>query len=74
MTSTLQHEIQMRPDFSMLKVSLEQGQKVHAEPSAMAAIADRIAIKSGANQGSPRPPHQGGFYFAETEHFHSCHM
>ncbi|MCE2786336.1 MAG: TIGR00266 family protein [Pirellula sp.] len=52
MTSTLQHEIQMRPDFSMLKVSLEQGQKVHAEPSAMAAMTPNMKLKAGLKGGA----------------------
>jgi uncharacterized protein (TIGR00266 family) len=52
MTSNLQYEIQLRPDFSMLKVELEQGQKVYAEPSAMAAMSPNLKLKAGFKGGA----------------------
>ena len=52
MTSNLQYEIQLRPDFSLLKVSLEQGQKVYAEPSAMAAMSPNLKLKAGFKGGA----------------------
>ncbi|MFN4904832.1 MAG: TIGR00266 family protein, partial [Planctomycetota bacterium] len=52
MTSSLQYEIQLRPDFSLLKVSLEQGQKVYAEPSAMAAMSPNLKLKAGFKGGA----------------------
>ncbi|MFN0199346.1 MAG: TIGR00266 family protein [Planctomycetaceae bacterium] len=52
MASELQYEIQMRPDFSMLKVHLEQGQKIFAEPSAMASMSPSLTMKAGMKGGA----------------------
>lgn len=52
MSSTLQYEIQLRPDFSLLKVQLEPGQSVYAEPSAMAAMSPNLKLKAGLKGGA----------------------
>jgi len=48
---TLEHEIVHRPDFSLLKVQLRGGQKVFAEPSAMASMDTGIRMKAGLKGG-----------------------
>jgi uncharacterized protein (TIGR00266 family) len=52
MTSELQFDIQMRPDFSMLTVLLQAGEKVFAEPSAMAAMSPNLTLKAGLKGGA----------------------
>jgi uncharacterized protein (TIGR00266 family) len=47
----LRHGITHRPDFAMLKVELEEGEKVLAEPSAMATMDAHIELKSGLKGG-----------------------
>ena len=48
---TLQHEITQRPDFALLTVQLAQGQKVLAEPSAMASMDTTIKLTTGMKGG-----------------------
>lgn len=45
------YEISQRPDFAMVKVDLEQGQKVFAEPSAMASMSPTVQLKAGFKGG-----------------------
>lgn len=52
MTATLDHEITHRPDFSLLRVNLALGQKVYAEPSAMAAMSPSLTLKAGLKGGA----------------------
>ncbi|MDA0832986.1 MAG: TIGR00266 family protein [Planctomycetota bacterium] len=52
MSTGLNYEIQMRPDFSMLKVNLQQGEKVFAEPSAMASMSPSLTLKAGMKGGA----------------------
>jgi uncharacterized protein (TIGR00266 family) len=52
MTSILQHQIRMRPDFSLLTVSLERGQKVYAEPSAMVSMSPHVKLTAGFKGGA----------------------
>ncbi|MFN9986021.1 MAG: TIGR00266 family protein [Pirellula sp.] len=52
MVSTLNFEITQRPDFSMLKVALEAGQQVFAEPSAMASMSPNLTLKAGLKGGA----------------------
>jgi len=47
----LRHAVTHRPDFAMLRVQLEAGQKVLAEPSAMATMDTNIELKSGLKGG-----------------------
>ena len=51
MDSDVQFEISQRPDFGLISVQLEQGQKIFAEPSAMAAIDPSITLKAGLKGG-----------------------
>lgn len=51
MTSELQFDITQRPDFALLTVHLQQGQKVFAEPSAMASMSNGIRLKAGFKGG-----------------------
>ncbi|MGB0678410.1 MAG: TIGR00266 family protein, partial [Polyangiales bacterium] len=51
MTTTLQHQIEHRPDFSLLRVELAPGQKIFAEPSAMVTMAPDIQMKAGFRGG-----------------------
>lgn len=52
--STLSFDILTRPDFAVLRVSLEQGQRVYAEPSAMASMDANISLKAGFKGGLMR--------------------
>ncbi len=54
MTGAIRHEITQRPDFALLTVYLQDGQKVFAEPSAMAAMSPNIALKAGFRGGVRR--------------------
>ena len=49
--SDLQFEISQRPDFALLNVQLEQGQRIFAEPSAMASMDPSITLKAGLKGG-----------------------
>ena len=51
MTETLSYELTHRPDFAMLKVALQPGQKIFAEPSAMASMDPSIRLESGLKGG-----------------------
>lgn len=53
-TDALQHEITLRPDFGFLSVKLAPGQKVLAEPSAMATMDPNIELKAGMRGGVGR--------------------
>lgn len=44
-------EISQRPDFSLVTLKMEQGQKVYSEPSAMAAMTPTIKLKAGFKGG-----------------------
>ena len=47
MSGELRFDIRLRPDFSLLEVQLYPGQKVFAEPSAMATMSTNVSLKSG---------------------------
>lgn len=49
--SELDFELTHRPDFALLAVRLEDGQKVFAEPSAMASMDPNIQLKAGFKGG-----------------------
>ena len=49
--STLEHQITHRPDFAMVEVSLAAGQKLMAEPSAMASMDPGIHMKAALKGG-----------------------
>jgi len=51
MTSELQFDITQRPDFALLTVQLQKGQKIFAEPSAMASMSNGIRLKAGFKGG-----------------------
>jgi len=51
MTSQINHEISLQPDFSLLTVQLEEGQQIFAEPSAMASMDPGIHLKAGFKGG-----------------------
>ena len=48
---SLNHEITQRPDFALLTVNLDQGQKMFAEPSAMASMDTTIKLTTGMKGG-----------------------
>jgi uncharacterized protein (TIGR00266 family) len=50
-TGGLRFDIQHRPDFAIVGVKLAQGQKVLAEPSAMATMDPSIELKAGMRGG-----------------------
>ena len=52
MAGELQFNIQMRPDFSLLTVLLQPGEKVYAEPSAMASMSPNLTLKAGLKGGA----------------------
>lgn len=47
----LDYEITGRPDFALLKVNLKAGEKVLAEPSAMASMDTNVQMKTGMKGG-----------------------
>ena len=49
--NALRHEIEGRPDYALLTVHLDQGQKVHAEPSAMVSMDETVSLRSGIKGG-----------------------
>lgn len=51
MPSELQYEITQRPDFSLLSVGLESGQKIFSEPSAMVTMTPNVRLKAGLRGG-----------------------
>jgi len=50
-SSNFAYEISQRPDFSLVTLRMEQGQKVYSEPSAMAAMTPSIKLKAGFKGG-----------------------
>jgi uncharacterized protein (TIGR00266 family) len=50
-TDNFDYEISQRPDFALVTVKLPQGQKVFAEPSAMASMDPTIELKAGFKGG-----------------------
>lgn len=52
MSRELRFDIRLRPDFSLLEVKLDPGQKVFAEPSAMATMSTNVSLKSGLKGGA----------------------
>lgn len=53
-TQALHHDISLRPDFALLSVQLQPGQKIHAEPSAMATMSPTLELKAGMRGGVGR--------------------
>ncbi len=49
--SDYQFEISQRPDFAMVSVRLQAGQKIFAEPGAMASMDPTVTMKSGFKGG-----------------------
>lgn len=47
----LDHEITHQPDYALLRVRLQAGQVVHAEPAAMATMSTSVALKAGFRGG-----------------------
>lgn len=50
-TSDLQYEISQRPDFSIVKIQIPQGQQIFAEPSAMVSMSPTVHLKAGFKGG-----------------------
>ena len=44
-------EISQRPDFALVTINLQEGQKVYAEPSAMASMSTTVTLKAGFKGG-----------------------
>lgn len=51
MQSDYKFDISMRPDYSLLTVDLESGQKIYAEPGSMASMSTDIELKAGLKGG-----------------------
>jgi uncharacterized protein (TIGR00266 family) len=51
MSDTLLYAIEAAPDFPLLRVQLDAGQQVLAEPSAMATMSPHVQLKSGVKGG-----------------------
>lgn len=50
-STNFSYEISQRPDFSLVTLHMQQGQKVFSEPSAMAAMTPSIKLKAGLKGG-----------------------
>lgn len=50
-TGNFEYEISQRPDFALVALKLQQGQKVFAEPSAMASMTPSVTLKAGFKGG-----------------------
>ncbi len=50
-TDHFAYEISQRPDFALVTIQLQPGQKVFAEPSAMASMSPSIRLKAGFKGG-----------------------
>jgi len=50
-TAHFDYEISQRPDFAMVTVNLDEGQKIFAEPSAMASMTPSVTLKAGFKGG-----------------------
>ena len=48
------YEISQRPDFALVTIQLQEGQKVFAEPSAMASMSPTVTLKAGFKGGLGR--------------------
>lgn len=53
-TGNFEYEISQRPDFALVTVKMQQGQKVFAEPSAMASMTPSVTLKAGFKGGLGR--------------------
>ncbi|QQR90982.1 MAG: TIGR00266 family protein [Myxococcales bacterium] len=51
MSEALQFNIEQQPDFALLSVQLQPGQKIQAEPSAMASMDPSVHMKAGLKGG-----------------------
>jgi uncharacterized protein (TIGR00266 family) len=50
-TSNFGYEITQRPDFSLVKIDLPEGQKLYAEPSAMVSMTPSVHLEAGFQGG-----------------------
>jgi uncharacterized protein (TIGR00266 family) len=50
-TPNLRYEISQRPDFSLVKIDLDSGSKVFAEPSAMVSMTPSVNLEAGFKGG-----------------------
>lgn len=50
--ATLRHQIENQPDFATLRVQLDAGQRVYAEPAAMATMSTNIKLVAGLRGGA----------------------
>ena len=50
-TPHFDYEISQRPDFALISINLEEGQKIFAEPSAMASMTPTVTLKAGFKGG-----------------------
>jgi len=48
------YEISHRPDFAMVTVNLDEGEKIYAEPAAMASMSPTVTLKAGFKGGLGR--------------------
>lgn len=49
--NSLEHQISMDPDYAVVSVRLQHGQKVFSEPSAMASMTPNLTLKAGLKSG-----------------------
>lgn len=50
-TPNFEYEISQRPDFAFVTIKLSEGQKIFAEPSAMASMTPSVELKAGFKGG-----------------------
>ena len=50
-TPNFDYEISQRPDFALVTIHMDQGEKVFAEPSAMASMTPTVTLKAGFRGG-----------------------
>ena len=50
-TPHFDYEITQRPDFALVSINLQEGQKIFAEPSTMASMTPTVTLKAGFKSG-----------------------
>jgi uncharacterized protein (TIGR00266 family) len=48
---SLDHQISQNPDYAIVSVRLQSGQRIHAEPSAMVSMTPNLTLKAGLKSG-----------------------
>ncbi|MEY3458130.1 MAG: hypothetical protein RL215_1287 [Planctomycetota bacterium] len=48
---SLDHQLSQNPDYAIVSVRLQSGQRIHAEPSAMVSMTPNLTLKAGLKSG-----------------------